>query len=97
MKRTVTHDLSIKGTPVQVDSQNGKVWVNAMATPMCLGRFGPFGLEVNHGPESYVVAALDGVHLKHWLTFKRKMLDIHGVHVSDIHAPATVLKETEQQ
>lgn len=74
-----------------VSSDGITVWVNGEFS--LLGRFGKFGIDVHRPLEKQgcdgecLYCTHESVTGKDWETFKQKMLEHHGVVVTDKHKP----------
>ena len=77
---------------IQIDSDGVTVWVND--DTCCLGRFGRFGIDVHHKFDPNADRNTECLHCTHtattaedWEIFKEKMLEHHGVTVTDKYKP----------
>ncbi len=78
---------------VEVSSDGQTVWVNNAFVN--IGRFGRLGIDVHNADATSCLHCTHGITtVEDWETFKLKMLEHHGVVVTDEHKPKRFLEAT---
>ena len=84
---------------IEIETDNTTVWVNSK-NGMCIGRFGPRGVDVHHQAETQItkgLSCLDCTHtkptLKDWHRFQNAMLVHHHILIPDDLKPTWLLTE----